>query len=413
MDRRRAKGRVVSELPELAPEASAALTDRVAQVAAALTAGQDPESLKNLVTSGESLAWDLNLMAALANLTHPAIPPLLAALFGACGDKERRKALKRAFHKLKTRGVPVSTELLPREEPTLGAPPYPAIVKAEVSPVLGNGDSYVILEGPKEILGGNFLVARLSDVAGLRECHLLNIKGKQQQNEFWDHYRQHGLSQWFPVPGAYAARLLEQGWKHPDAEAAAKSSYGALRQKVLENWGRPEDAPDLEAELPPLDPGERSRLLEQSRQLVTDPLFQTWMPALEEISPWLEKFQEVQDSPLVLSDQQKQVRTDALLDEATRTHYPPENRPFWRRRLLAMAYYLKEGHRLEEARTARAAADELADPAPSSLSGENPFLKSLVQLALRLAWEFTQRDKTGRSESGLLTLPGDSRHLRR
>ena len=55
-------------------------------------------------------------MAALGNISHPAIPPLLAALFGEAPDKVRRKALKKALHLLKTRGVPVPGDLLPREE---------------------------------------------------------------------------------------------------------------------------------------------------------------------------------------------------------------------------------------------------------------------------------------------------------
>ena len=70
------------------------------------------------------------------------------------------------------------------------------------------------------------------------------------------------------------------------------------------------------------------------------PRFQTWMPSLEELTPWVEKLQEIKESPLVLSEQQKQARGDALVDEATRALYPPETRPLWRRRLLAMAYYL-------------------------------------------------------------------------
>ncbi len=255
-------------------------------------------------------------------------------------------------------------------------------------------------------------MVRLNDAAGLGECHLLNLKGRQPA-ELWEHYRQHGLAEWYPVPGPYAVRLLEEAFEQPGAAAAGRSAYGALREKVWKNWGRPEDAPDPEQALPVIDPGQRGRLLEQSRQLAADPLFQTWIPALEEITPWLEKLREVQESPLILSDQQKQVRTDGLLDEATRALYPPELRPLWRRRLLAMAYCLNLSPRREEALAARAAADDLSGSERPSLAGENPFLKSLVQVALRLAWELSQKPQEARSESGLVALPGDSPLLRR
>lgn len=403
---KKSKIRSTSDLASLPPEAEQTLKFQVAAVADASAAGRDLESLKTLVTvNSQDTLWDLHLMTALANIGHPAIPPLLAALFGRAPDKARRKALKRALHLLKTRGVPVPIELLPREEPRLGRTPA-AAVKALVSPILGNGDGYLILTGPKEILGGNFLVALLEDKTGLLEIHLLNLNG-QKEKELWDYYRQHGLEEWFPVPGPYAVRLLEEAYAQAGSRAPAKSTYGGLREKIWKAWGRPEEAPDLEQELPPLDPAERSRLLEQSRQLAAHPLFQTWLPELDEITPWLEKLQEVQQSPLVLSDQQKQVRLDALSDEATQALYPPETRFLWRRRLLAMAYYLSLSQRPEEARIARAAADDLSETARGTLAGENPFLKSLVQLSLQLAWQMSQQPQEAPGEPGLLTLPGN------
>ena len=406
-----AKTRPTQDLSPLPPEAAAALQDQMARVAAACAAGQDLEALKDLVSANsENLLWDLHLLASLGNILHPAIPHLLAARFGGSPDKARRKALKRVLHLLKTRGVPVPGDLLPREEPAFG-PVRPPAVKSTISPISGNGNAYLVLEGPKEILGGNFLVAIINDAAGLQKCHLLNMKSRQQ-TEFWDHYRQHGLTEWYPVPGPYAVRLLEEAYQAQTAVAAAKSTYGSLREKVWKNWGRPEAAPDLEQILPVIEPGERRRLLEHSRQLATDPLFQTWLPALEELTPWVVKLQEIKESPLVLSEPQKQARGDALVDEATLVLYPPEARPLWRRRLLAMSYCLELGQHPEEARMARAAADDLGDLERSAVAGENPFLKSLVQVALRLVWDQAQKTQEAQSASGLLTLPG-APHLTR
>jgi hypothetical protein len=386
---KRSKNRPAQDLSPLPPEAELALQDQVVRVAAACEAGQDLETLNALVTTNpaDSL-WDLHLMAALANITHPIVPPFLAALFGDAPDKTRRKALKRALHILKTRGVPVEG-LLPREEPEFGRV-RPPEVKSLISPILGNGDRYLVLEAPKEILGANFLVAILNDVSGFQELHLLNMKSRQQ-TEFWEHYRQHGLAEWYPAPGPYAVRLLEEAYRQPGAASAAKQRYSSIREQIWKNWGRPEEAPEPEEMLPALDPDERNRLLEHSRHLVMQPLFQTWMPGLEELGAWVEKFQEIQQSPLVLSAPQKQARGDALVDEATRTLYPPESRPLWRRRLLGMAYWLELAQRPDEARMTQAAAADLADPERSAVAGENLFLKSLVQAALRLALDLSQK----------------------
>ena len=121
----------------------------------------------------------------------------------------------------------------------------------------------------------------------------------------------------------------------------------------------------------------------------------------------------MEQSPLVLSDQQKAVRADALLAEATRALFPPETRPLWGRRLLAMAYYLELSQRPEEARLARVVAADLRHPEPTALGGENPFLQGLVKMTLGLAWQESQKPQEAQEPGGLLTLPGDSPLIRR
>jgi hypothetical protein len=402
----KAKGSARPGLPELAPEARAALEDQVARVAAALEQGQDPAALEALLTlRPQDPAFDVHLIAALGALPHPAVPALLAAAFGSTPDKVRLKALKRALHSLKTRGVAVPPELLPREEASVGVP-RPAAAQAYVSPVFGNGDSYVILEGPREILGGNFLVALINDLDGFRECHLLNLNQKQQK-EFWSHFSQQGLVQRLPVPPPYAVNRLEEAYRAaPQAEPWA-GRYAGWRQKILATWGRPEDAAGPEQLLPPISPGEAVPLLEQSASLAADPLFRSWLPSLEHITPWLKKIKEVEESPLVLTEAQRQVRVQGVVDEATRALFPSVSRPHLSRRLKTMAYYLDLLGRGEQARAVQAAADDLVgDRHP--LVGENPFLKGLVQISLRLAWETLGKPREGESSSGLVVPPRGS-----
>jgi len=371
---KRAKARGAAEPAPLAPEARARLESQVARVVGLLSTDVEPAALKIQVSpDSQDPDWDAHLIAALGTLSHPAIPPLLAALFGAARDKIRRKALKKTLHRLKTRGVAFSDDLLPKEEVRFGAP-RPGAATVFVSPIFGAGESYVILEGPPEILGGNFLVARVSDQEGFKECVLLSLK-RQQQAEVWGRFREQGLDQWFSPPPAYAVRLLEEAYTHKAGAGAGAPQYGALREKIFRHWGRAAAAPDLDQELPAPSPGEMPRLLDHCRNLALDPLFLSFLPGPEEIAPWLAKLKEVENSPLVLSDQQKQVRIDGVLEEATRTLYPLETRAGWGRRLLTTAYYLHLSGREEDSRAARAAAADLADPNRSALYGENPCLK--------------------------------------
>ncbi len=111
MDRQnRAKVRGAAGPATLDPEARARLERQVAGVAAALATDAGLAALQEQVTvDPEDPDWDVHLMEALGALNHPAIPPLLAALFGEARDKVRRKALKKTLHGLKTRGVPFLT----------------------------------------------------------------------------------------------------------------------------------------------------------------------------------------------------------------------------------------------------------------------------------------------------------------
>ena len=336
---KRAKARGAAEPAPLAPEARARLESQVARVVGALETEVEPAALQAQVSADpQDPDWDAHLMAALGALSHPAIPPLLAALFGEARDKIRRKALKKTLHRLKTRGVAFADDLLPREEASFGAP-RPGAAKVFVSPIFGVGESYVILEGPPEILGGNFLVARVSDQEGFRECVLLSLK-RQQQAEVWDRFREQGLDQWFSPPPAYAVRLLEEAYTRPAGAGPGAAQYGALREKIFRHWGRPE---------PPRTwtrscrPSPRGRCRGSWSTAGSWPWTRCSTPGCRDrrkLPPGSTKLQEVQDSPLVLSDQQKQVRTDGVLDEATRALYPLETRADWGRRLLTTAYYL-------------------------------------------------------------------------
>jgi hypothetical protein len=191
---------------------------------------------------------------------------------------------------------------------------------------------------------------------------------------------------------------------NPGASEAA--AYGACRERLLAREGPPQ-APDLEALLGEITPAERSRLLDDSRKLAHDQLFYFWIPDREKIAPWYARLKEILDSRLVLTDQQKQARIDALADEASQAVFPPEARPVWRRRLRDMAYYLLLKGRREDARAAAAAADDLVVER-SHLQGAATFIKALTILALRFSWEVEKGPEKDESPLSLLAPPTES-----
>ena len=214
--------------------------------------------------------WDAHLIAALGALSHPAIPPLLAALFGQARDKIRRKALKKTLHRLKTRGVAMADDLLPKEEVSFGAP-RPGAATVFVSPIFGIGESYVILEAPPEILGGNFLVARVSDQEGFKECVLLSLK-RQQQAEVWGRFREQGLDQWFSPPPAYAVRLLEEAYTHK-GPAPGPPNMGPCGRKFSGTGAVPKPPRTWTRNCRPLPRGKCRGSWSTAGTLALDPLF--------------------------------------------------------------------------------------------------------------------------------------------
>ncbi len=392
-------------LPPLPPERAAALKEQLARLKSALDAGEAQASLPDLVSPRpEDLTWDLHLISALAKIAHPDIPTILSQLFGDHPDKDRLKALKRALHALKTRGVQVPAGLF-SGEPSQARPPAAAtVLQAQVSSIFGNGERYVVLEGPREVLGGNFLVARLNDQQGLRECHLLTLKRRQQQ-ELWEQFHSQGLNAWAAAPPAHVLRLMEAALAlTPDGEAA-RDAYLPLRETLWRHLGRPQDAPALEDLLPPLSPTEKSGFLEKSRALATSELCRSWLPSPEDILPWIERLKAAQDSPLVLSEQQQRLRQEGVLDDATAALYPAETRALCGRRLLEQAYFLDLAGQADEARAAQAAGEDLLSGDRGRLSGENPFLQELVRYALMLAWEFFKSQEPQSQASPVLAPP--------
>ncbi len=388
-------------LPPLSPEAAARLAALTEEVRRGLEVGLPVEELLARVGAPEpDPGWPEHLIAALAELRHPGVPPLLAALFGGEADPRIRKALKKALHRLKTRGIPVPADLPPAPDAAPRPAPAPEVA-ARVTPIFGPGERFLVLEGSRAVLGGTVVVARLSDTAGIVEFHNLAANRAQRQ-ELRDSLAQQGLSEWAEAPPAYAVRLLEEAYAL-NPEAAAAAEYAAIRDRLWRRLGRPEEAPDPETAMPAVSDRELAPALDEARELARHPWFHSWLPEPSRLAPWLAKLMEAETSPLILAEHQKQARREAILEEAVRELFPPTSRELLRRRLLHQAYYCHLRQLGREARALKAAAQDLALPQKSPLLGESPFLLALVHAALRRA-----RESQAPPSPGLVAPPAGS-----
>jgi hypothetical protein len=375
-----------------------ALTPLLVQVHQALLQGAATEPLLELLAAHPlpGPEAELALLEALARLAHPAIPALLPALAVGAPAKARLKALKKALHHLKAQGLEIPPDLIkPEASPVIRPLLSGAPIKGHLSRLDGNGSRLVILHLPRQGQAFNLFLALCNDVEGLKDAYAVLLSNKEAK-KYLDSTRQEIPGELVEVPPAYAFKILEDSYQvNPDSSAEAVATYVRSRPGLLERLGSV-PAPDLHDLLPSLDQGDQ--YLEQAKNLPLEEDFLNWHFNPEELGPWLEKIRAIEDSPLVLSSDQKVARIERAVDEAVKELFPPEQRLLLSRRLLEMAYYLDLTGRPHLARPAQAAGEDLERPR-SPLERENPFLLGLLMFPLREMYDQEKEPKTPPPES--------------
>jgi hypothetical protein len=384
---------VAKYLAGLSPAPREALAPLLTQVYQAVLQGAAPEQLLELLAANPLPGPDveLALLEALARLAHPSIPALLAALVGRAPDKARWKALKKALHHLKAQGVEVPPDLFqPEASPVVRPLLSGASIKAYLGRTEGNGSRLVILHLPRQGQSYNLFLALCNDAEGLTDAYAVFLSNKDTKT-YLDSTRQDIPGELVEAPPAYAFKILEDSYQaNPDPSSEAVAAYVRARSTLQGRLGQV-PAPDRHTLLPPLD--QRDQYLEQASNLAMEEDFLSWHFNPEELAPWLEKIHQIENSPLVLSSDQKVARIERTVAEAVKELFPPERRRLLSRRLLEMAYYLDRTGRPHLARQAQAAGEDL-ERERSLLERENPFLLGLLMFPLRGMYDQEKEPKT-------------------
>jgi hypothetical protein len=132
----------------------------------------------------------------------------------------------------------------------------------------------------------------------------------------------------------------------------------------------------LFADVTPLGDAELARVLDTVREL------RGWMPDEDTLRHAALKLAEVDESRLLVNEQQKLDAKRDVMDREIAAWWTPARRELYRERLLDTAYLLRlVGEREEDARTLRRAAEALGPDAPAA---PNPFVRRLFERVLRL-----------------------------
>ena len=168
------------------------------------------------------------------------------------------------------------------------------------------------------------------------------------------------------------------------AEALAlHRAQGTAPPDAFARWSRLFDGADPPA--PPALPAADPALVERSAALAELPEMAGWFLDPEAVQTDAVELLAARASRLVVSDQVKAEREDAIVGRVIERELGPEARRRWARRLAEMALVFDATGRADLGALARAAAAALGDPDVDPR--RHPFARALAQRALELAAE--------------------------
>jgi hypothetical protein len=327
----------------------------------------DPASLRGL-----SEAVLDERLRAFANAHGAAALPTLSRLAEASSERPVRRAAKRALYRLSQRGV--TPALPPPPAPVVQRRP-PRALRAWLSGIDGSGSRavWILFEGPYG--GGALCSLILNDVVGITEVAGGEITKRRLEAELASLRAAQKLP-WVEAEPARAVGLVAEALQiHRERGTAPPSGFGRWQSFFAEGT-----APE-----PPHAPVADPALLARSPELLGLPEMAGWFLDPETVQRDALDIQEARQSRLVVSDQIKAERQEAILARVIEREFAPEAQRRWARRLAEMAWIFSATDRAEPAAIASAAAAAFAEKDAAPL--RHPLARALAQRALELAGE--------------------------
>lgn len=339
----------------------------------------------------------------IAALLAEATPDAAAALHDIAettADKETRKSARRALYRLSQAGiVPPEVERRVVAEPV--RPHATESLRAYASAFDGAGNRLLFLVLPDPDGGSPTLLHILiNDELGLKDLEVVRMSRRDlaAQIERFEGQLDSGLAL-AEIEADYGRWLLEQA-RQINVRLGEPTPPGFLA--LLPRIGAPDEA-DAEA------PIYGQALAEEVRadpSLSRDPealfalrWFEPWFFDVRDVVPWLESWEQAEQSLVVQPDAVKEERRQRVVTEAVQALMTPEMRARYVARLEGSADALWRRDRQEAARQALYHALSLADNGPVD---HVPFARAIVQRTIEAAMDMVRaEEKRRREEAGV------------
>jgi hypothetical protein len=297
--------------------------------------------------------------------------PVLEALTSERLDRTLRRAARLAIYRLGQRGVQAPPR--PAAKPVVERRPERA-TRAWLSGVDGSGSRavWLLFDGA---FGGQALCSLIvNDEAGVLDAAGGEITKKRLESELAGLRASQKLP-WVEVdPGLALAVVGHAVAVHRARGTSPPAAFG--RWERLFTPLEPEPLPPLTAE---------PALVERAAELLELPELAGWFLDPEAVQADAVDLLQTRESKLVVTDQIKAEREEAIVSRVVERELGAEARQRWARRLVDMVFIFRATDRPQQAALAESAAAALADPTREVR--HQPFARSLAQRGIEVAAE--------------------------
>jgi len=340
------------------------------------------------------------LIEALARIPKPSTAQLLQQMIAEVEDKAVAKSIKRTLYKLRQRGV-IWEEKPTRDKPILPPPKHPE-AQGYLGAIDSMGNRIILAAKPQPLRGFLTVFSIVNDLEGIQDFTVREFS-KKGLEEF---VKSSLSSEDFPVvsaPGAYCMHLLKEASSvTSEASKPLPPGYHDAEDEFRNiPWDGP--YPIIYQFINEEEVKDQVYLLKESIKLHEIMPFSTWFIPKGEVQEYASSIKDAEDSRIVLTPDQKDVRINSIYMKALHDIFPEYKRLVWEKRLEEMAYVLLQTGKDIEARLALSAALDLQKP--SSSIEPNPFIWNLLLKSIYVLIRGEQDETEEKEKSSLIITP--------
>ena len=325
---------------------------------------------------------------------------LLTQILTVTEDKELSKGIKKTLYRLKNKGIELASPdpLTAVPAPTAEVPlPSPTAYVTTMDPL---GERLILAVKPKDDQELTILQFLVSDQKGINDL----IASVTTPKDFEQYLTKMSTTKditMVEVALDYCHLLIKESSQRNHISGTKIPANYFLWKKFFGSYDTVLEKPAIYTLLPADAIKSEAPLLKRSEELIAKYTFTFWLLEWKLLVNAYQEIHELEKSPLVLSEPQKESRTHEIVQKTAQAFFDDKNRLLFQRRLEESAYILWKTDKQDDAKSAFAAALAFA---PEGVPSENhPFALKTVEKNLAFLKEQSQKEK--RSESGQIILP--------